>query len=472
MDTNTNNQGEHGAYVLRRFHVLDNAVEHDQTTTTTKRPVSRNSGPLFGLHRSFGLQEGGQGSPTLPAAARSGAEASTEHQAVEGGQGVVTRTVTHHEVEPAPLRTRGYRDGFPEEEGSLMSFERRYRGEGFLERRGPGLGSYPHGVANTKPERTARRLRDENRPTPLAQQVLRLEDGRAADDGTSSSSESEIAVVRVVLEPPPAKKCDCDRALHPGKGNQEDAEDIGLQRNLGLCEVRGVVRVEAYLPGSSTTLTLRVKAPATATASTRGIEGSAAAEKKGIGNAKVLPLRVKVSTTVRGKDSAAAPARADRGGTADAGEGRRCEKQLLALADAGHEEECRSRKQQRRLLWEACAAEARGGAAELLAAVQEAMNTSDISQGGLLSRKNAGVATEQHQSLGIDKRADDSQPKLSNAFSMLLIRANVVVPIKRLSMASGSWREAIAQLVGCPPGQELRAVRVVSDVAKITVISK
>ncbi|CAN0196546.1 unnamed protein product, partial [Ectocarpus sp. 13 AM-2016] len=48
----------------------------------------------------------------------------------------------------------------------------------------------------------------------------------------------------------------------------------------------------------------------------------------------------------------------------------------------------------------------------------------------------------------------------NNAFSMLLVRANVVVPVRRLHLGSGSWREAIGELVGCPTGQELRALNV------------
>lgn len=460
MDTKADNQGEHGSHFIRRFHVLDNHVERERTTaTTTTRSAARNSIQLFGFRPSLGQQEGGRGSTALPAAARGGAGENTDNQAVGREHGA-------RGVEPAPLRARGFNDGLPEGIGLLMPFERRYRGEGFLERRGPELGSTSHGAATTKTDKAPRQSPDENRPTPLAQQVLRLEDSGAAGDGAGSSSESVVAVVRAVLEPPSTKKCDCDGALHPADKGNQGGGDFGLRRNLGLCEVRGVVRVEAYLPSSSTTLNLRVKVPAAATASALGIEGSAAAEAHGSGTAdddSVLPLRVTVSTITRGEDSAAAPAKADMGGTADAGGGRCCEKQFHTLADAGHEEECRSRKRQRRVLLEARATEARRGTAEMLAAVQRA--TGGISHGSLLGRKNAGAISQQRQSLCSDKRASDSQPKQNNAFSMLLIRANVIAPMKRLSLTSGSWREAIGELVGCPPGQELRAVRGTSALA-------
>lgn len=460
MDTDVNNQDEHGSHFLRRFNVLDNPVEHEQTTTTTTRAAAKKSSHLFGFRRSFGLQEGGRGSSAQAAASRGRTGDIAQDQPVEEGEGTTTRMITGYEVEPAPLRARGFGYGLSEEGDSLVAFKRRYRGEGFLERRRPGLGSNSHVAANIKPDEKPRHTPDENRPTPLAQQVLRLNDGGAAGDGTSSSSESVVAVVRAVLEPPPKKKCDCGCALHSGKANQEDGEDFGLRRNLGLCEVRGVVRVEAYLPSSSATLTLRVEVPAPATTSTPGVEGSATTETHRMGNADddaVLPLRVTVPPTTRGKDFAAAPAGADKGGTAGAGEGGSCDRQVHAFADAGHEEECRSRKQQRRMLWEARAMEKRRGAAEMLAAVQEAIQSS------LLTRKNTGVTTQQHQSLGSDTCAHDSSPKLNNAFNMLLIRANVIVPVKRLNLTSGSWREAIEELVGCPPGQELRAVRALAN---------
>lgn len=448
VDTNANSQGEHVSPFPPRFHVVDNPVEHQQTTPTATRPAVRKSSQFFRLRRSFAQQEGGRGS-------------SAEHQAVKGGGGAATPMVTGYQVEPAPLRAKDFRGGLPEGVESLVPFQRRYRGEGVLERRGAGLGSCPNAVATLRPEITARRSQDENRPTPLAQQVLRLEDGGTAGDGRRSSNESGVAVVRVVLEPPPTKKCRCDCALPSGKGNREDCEDFGPQRNLELCEVRGVVRVEAYLPSSSETLTLRVRVPAAASASGRGVEGSAAAEttrKDSAEDALVLPLRIKISTTTRGKGSAAAPARPDRRGTADAGEGRGCERVLPTVADAGHEEECRSRKQQRRLLWEARATERRRGAAEMLAAVQGAISDSHVS---LLARKSAGTATQQHGQ-GLDKHANGGQPKSNSAFGMLLIRANAIVPIERLSLASGSWREAIGELVGCPAGQGLRAVRFVT----------
>eukprot|EP00752_Nemacystus_decipiens_P007282 g6518.t1 len=443
MDTNAD-EGVCGSHFQGRFHVLDNPVEHEQTTTTTASPAARNNSRLFGFRPSF----------AIPAAARSGTGETTEDQTAEKGQGSVAGTAMRHEVEPAPLRASFFQDGLPEGVGLLVPFERRYRGEGFLERRRPGLGPKSHGAATIKRDEERRQSPDQSRPKPLAQQVLRLEGSGAAGGRMGSSSESVVAVVRAVLEPPPTETCDCDRALHTDKGNQGGGKDLSLQSNLGLCEVRGVVRVEAYLPSSSTTLKLRVKVPVAATAFTPGVEGSAETQTRGRGTAdndSVPPLRVTVSTT-RGDDSAAAPARADRDCTVDAGRGRGCEKQFHTLANAGHEEECRSRKHQRRMLIGARETEAKRGAVEMIAAVQEA--TAHI------ARSSAGAATQQRPSLGSNKSADDSEPKQNNAFSMLLVRANVVVPIKRLNQLSGSWREAIGELVGCPPGQELRALNV------------
>ena len=471
MDTKADNQGEQGSQSLRRFYVLDNPVnpvEHEQATPTT-RPRARSSSPLFGFCPSFGLQERGRGSTTIHSPASGGAGENTKNQAFERAHGAVAGTGARHEVDPAPLRARGFRDVLPEGVGLLMPFEHRYRGEGFLERRGPELGSNSHGAATFKPDKEPPQSPNEHRPTPLAQQVLRLKDSGVGGDGMGNSSEGVVAVVRAVLEPPPTEKCDCDGTLHPDRGNQDSGDDdVGPRRNLRLCEVRGVVRVEAYIPSSSTTLLLRVKVPSAANTSTLGVEGSAAtAEAYGRGTGdddSVLPLRVTVSTTTRGEDSAAAPAGADTGGTADIGGGRRCEKQFHTLTDTGHEEECRSRKQQRRMLSEARATEARRGAAEMLAAVQQA--TAGVSQGSQLARDNAGATTQQRQSLRSDKSAHDGQSKQNNAFSMLLIPANVFAPMERLSLTSGSWRESIGGLVGCPPGQELRAVRGVKGTCK------
>ena len=461
MDTSANNQGEHGPHLLQRFHVIDSPVEREQITTAATRPATRNSSHLFGLRRSFGLQEGGRGSSALPPpAARDGTGDSAKHRAVAGGEGTATRIVSGHEEVPAPLRGRGFGGGLSGSKGSLVPFERRYRGEGFLERRRPGSGSKLCGDDAITPDKKQQQPPEDNRPTPLMQQVVRLEDVGAVGDGTSSCSESVVAVVRAVLEPPPQKVCECDCALNPGEGNQEHGGSFGVGENLGLCEVREVVRVEAYLPGSSTTLTLRVKVPATATASTRGVEGSAAAEIQRFGcsdDDPVPPLRVTVSSTKKGADAAARSTRADDGGPADTGDGRRSEEEIGALPDAGHAEECRSRKQQRRMLREARAAEARRGAAEMLAAIQDA--TADLSQRSLSSRENTRGPSQRQQNLVSDKRAHERRPGPKNAFSMLLIRANTTVPIERLSLTSGSWREAIGELVGCPLGQELRAVR-------------
>ena len=56
--------------------------------------------------------------------------------------------------------------------------------------------------------------------------------------------------------------------------------------------------------------------------------------------------------------------------------------------------------------------------------------------------------------------SDCQQPRRSNAFSILLVRANTRVPTTRVDLGSGSWREAIGEMVGCPGGQKLSAVRI------------
>lgn len=54
---------------------------------------------------------------------------------------------------------------------------------------------------------------------------------------------------------------------------------------------------------------------------------------------------------------------------------------------------------------------------------------------------------------------DNEEQRRNNAFSVLLVRANTSVPTTRVELGSGSWREAIGELVGCPEGNELTTVR-------------
>ena len=376
---------------------------------------------------------------------------------------------------PAPLRARGFRVAAVEGAGALVPSERRYRGEGFLEPRGSGVGLYSHAASTVGTGGTPLPSVNENRSTPLEQQVLRLQDGGPAGGGTTGFDIGTVAVVRVVLEPLPAKRCDCEGAPHPGNNGQEDGKNGSCPINEKCCEVRGVLRVEAYLPSSSTTLTLRVKVPSTTTSACRRGESdtpaaaAAAAAESGsdaVGESIQPLVAVNIISTTRSRTDAETEAAAGNGrtlhGAAGESEGRRSDGQLLLVSGAGHAAECRSRKQQRRALREARDAEARRGYAEMSAAVEEASTCVPPSNTHALPRKKeairAGVAATSQRPGRPDSRADDGPPKLKPAFSMLLVRANAVVPIRPLNLASGSWREAIGEMVGCPPGQELRKV--------------
>lgn len=45
-----------------------------------------------------------------------------------------------------------------------------------------------------------------------------------------------------------------------------------------------------------------------------------------------------------------------------------------------------------------------------------------------------------------------------NAFSSLIIRADVRVPVERIHLGNGSWKETVGDLIGCPRDVELRTV--------------
>lgn len=49
------------------------------------------------------------------------------------------------------------------------------------------------------------------------------------------------------------------------------------------------------------------------------------------------------------------------------------------------------------------------------------------------------------------------RPK-SNAFSILLVRANFNMPVRRVFLGSGSWRQITGEMVGSPSAQEMRKV--------------
>lgn len=426
---NSRNRDNHGAAVRRKFHVIENNVEEKTTKPTTTRKLgSRINSRVFGMGRSLGLP-GGRDSTTTPTAnARNGENTAN--------------VATEQAVEPAPLRSLSVaRDGLPRGLGTWVPFERRYRGEGMLERR---LGSRPHACttgsapnAGVGAGKLPEQSHDDCRPTPLLQQVLRLEYG---------SGVSTTTIVRMVLEQRSAPHCDCEYSLPPGVVIQA-AHD--RNSNEERCEVRGVVRVEAYLPVSSKTLTVRVRVQPVTTKNV--------AVAKGTSNpvddpTPVLPIKVSTAACVKG----GAAATTERSTSEE-------EEKFLQVAEARYKDECRSRKQRRRALREAREAEARRHTAESIAVVQETSTgtSSCSSQAGQQQGEPSTTvaAGNQYQGHVFDDVADDGQKKQNHAFSMLLVRANAVVPIRLVHIGSGSWREAIGELVGCPRGQELRTVR-------------
>lgn len=188
-------------------------------------------------------------------------------------------------------------------------------------------------------------------------------------------------------------------ALHPmdPTGSTENCT-LGDGESNEECQVRCVVMAEAYLPTSSQTLTIRVRIPC----------------KRD---------ETEHSSTTSGK--------------AVEDDAMEC--------DASLQEICQSRQQQRCALKERREAEARRGVREISTAIQEV---------GLRTQAHTALSGEQlnTQVVGNDK-------KVSNAFSILLIRANATVPVKRIDLGSGSWRDSVGELVGCPAGQELTLVR-------------
>lgn len=242
-------------------------------------------------------------------------------------------------------------------------FERRYRGEGPSER-----GSHTEGGSPS------------NTPLHLVHQVVRLGD--------------DAAIVRVVLE-----RDVCCKALHPtDPAGSTENRNRGDSQSSEECQVRCVVMAEAYLPGSSQTLTIRVRIPCNR------------------------------SETERSSST---------NGEAVEDDATECE------TPSG--EMCESRQRQRCALKESREAEARNGVREISTAVQEV---------GLRTQAYTGESGERlhTQVMGNEKR-------VNNAFSILLVRANATVPVKRIDLGSGSWRDSVGELVGCPVGQELTSVR-------------
>lgn len=259
-------------------------------------------------------------------------------------------------VQPVPLRR-------VVPEAGKAPFEHRYRGEGPSERGAHTEGGSPSDT-----------------PLHLVQQVVRLG--------------YDAAIVRVVLE-----RDVCCKALHPTDpaGSTENRHRGDSQRSEE-CQVRCIVMAEAYLPGSSQTLTIRVRIPCNRS-------------------------ETEHSSTTNGK--------AVEDDTIE------CETSIGEM--------CESRQRQRCALKESREAEARNGVREIAIAIQEV---------GLRTQAYTGVSGERlnTQVMGNDKRRN-------NAFSILLVRANATVPVKRIDLGSGSWRDSVGELVGCPVGQELTSVR-------------
>lgn len=469
ISSNTNSgksRRKHGPSTCRLFHVLDDSAQEQPTSSATKTirgPAVKSRSHVPGFRRSFASKLRRGSAATAPRyEVNAGADKSAERQAPEAIAGEKKKATVELEVYPAPLcSASGYGGGMSERAGAFVASERRKRGEGFLERRGVEAGSRLRsfagapGAASSAIMGTGEALplvHDEGRPLFLAQQVLRLEGTGHDGEGTVGTSEcraasmSVVAVVRAVLEPPDVTcTCDC------GKDS----------RHEGRCEVRGVIRVEAYLPDSSLTLTLRIKVSPAPTVVTTAINGTTAA--------------------VDGSDSNSAKGAPGYCTTKEK------EQKLSLHVDSRRQEACRSRKQRRRALREARNAETERGLSDTLVAVQAAtivtMSTSNSDPRTQKGRpQNAdGVSVPATKSRTFGSQTGSSQRQQQNdAFSMLVIRANVVVPVSRLYLGSGSWREAIGELVGCPDGQRLRTVRLevvagnsrVSRVFTILTVSK
>lgn len=284
-------------------------------------------------------------------------------------------------VIPQPLR-RG-----PSLPAAIVLLEHRYRGEGPLER----ISRIPDGRASGNP------------PILVAQQVMMFRD-------------NTLAIVRVVLKSP----TNC--ALVHGAVRQGSDGD-GEQGEK--CSVSCVLRVEAYLPGSSETLTLNVIAPTPvgrSTHTTVDMDGDA--------------------STVDGCSN-------DRGSHT-------CEKERrVSESKRDRQEVCRSRKERISQLKHVMGAE---------------VERVEVELSGVLSREAAlafafeSARCDGRQSAATQPRSDgtvvDGRSRENNAFSILLVRANMTVPIALIGLGSGSWREQIGEMIGSPAGQELRLVRV------------
>lgn len=432
----------------RQFRVLANSVQ-DQLTSPAAAPtgVTRSRSPVPGFYRSFEGRRGSAAKLTRDAT-KDGAGKGAERRAPRVVAGEAKEDRVEREIAPAPLRSaRSYGDEMP---AKFVASERRYRGESARERGIGGAGSISgssagaaHAAASAVmgKREVLSRCQDEDRPILLAQQVMRIEgtcgEGEGTDgaDGCRTALMSAVAVVRVVLETRDAG-CSCDR-------------DQG-STNGGRCGVRGVIRVEAYLPDSSRTLAIRIKVPPTPAVATIKDETEGAASlttssgSNGVAEGTALaPEFAEIAAAGGHREKADGSISSGGNGANERGTTTQGEQQLFLREDGRWRELCRSRKQRRRALRKARIAEAERGLSETLSTVQKAKRLSDSATKEEDFDSKTGSSVRQHE---------------NNAFSMLLIRANVVVPVRRIHLGSGSWREAIGELVGCPNGQKLRTV--------------
>lgn len=212
-------------------------------------------------------------------------------------------------------------------------------------------------------------------PEQLARDVLRLR--------------GEVAMVRAVLEPPLA----CD-ALHPDSATKQNVSNESAgEDDSARCDVRCVVRIEAYFPVSSSTVCARFRVSSTASIAATETTTSVSGDER-------------MTEAVRGL--------------------------------------CLSRKRQREILREKLQAEAAIGFQTMSNVLKQA----------------ASRASSSCHSKGRDKTrvVNPVHLRVNNAFSSLLIRADVRIPVERICLGNGSWRETVGELVGCPCGVELRTV--------------
>ncbi|CAM9852836.1 unnamed protein product [Scytosiphon promiscuus] len=449
----------------------------DKDCSDTRGLLAKSRTQVPGFQRPFASKGRRESAvTTVHGAVNAGAGKSAERRAPKAMKGATKQGSVEQAVEPMPLRSASVRGAETSRRaGVLVAPEHRYRGENSLERREvvaktrSRILAGDHDAAAVAQAVTGTGgalpcMYDEDRPLLLEQQVLRLEgagdqqEGTVAAGGRGTASMSVLAVVRVVLEAHDAR-CAC--------GRDQDS------RHEGRCEMRGVIRVEAYLPDSSVTLTLRIKVPPTPGAARRttvSVDTAAvtSSRKGSIIYTAATPLGTKVDATsdVQGKaasgsDSNSAKEHRDRRATKDE------DQQLSLHADARWQEMCQWRKRRRRALREACNAETERYLSELLTAGQHAtINKTSACDSHPRSQVGRSQNADGSSVSGMKKRAFGSQTECSqreqrsDAFSMLLIRANVVVPISRLHLGSGSWREAIGELVGCPDGQQLRTLSI------------